>query len=157
MTTLEATRKWVQEFDRIPIGIVHKLLDNNIDELLEITPITVGDTVETYDHGECEVRYARNGMYTVMNSDGELIDLGEFDVSVLRDDILPMWGTMWAFSDITDNEWLETHLQEMADCGFRIYEQEDYGYIFGIDGAGYDFYESHWIPLYKTRGLKWDK
>ena len=43
----------------------------------------------------------------------------------------------------------------MADCGFRIYEQEDYGYIFGIDGAGYDFYEAHWIPLYKARGLKW--
>ena len=24
-----------------------------------------------------------------------------------------------------------------------------------IDGAGYDFYESHWIPLYKARGLQW--
>lgn len=43
----------------------------------------------------------------------------------------------------------------MADCGFRIYEQEDYGYIFGIDGAGYDFYDEHWCPLYKARGLRW--
>lgn len=25
----------------------------------------------------------------------------------------------------------------------------------GIDGAGYDFYESHWIPLYKTLGYSW--
>ena len=23
-----------------------------------------------------------------------------------------------------------------------------------IDGAGYDFYEAHWIPLYNKRGLK---
>ena len=30
-----------------------------------------------------------------------------------------------------------------------------FGYIFGIDGAGYDFYEDHWIPLYKERGIQW--
>lgn len=72
-------------------------------------------------------------------------------------DYLPMWGTMWSFSEMLDNWWLEEcgGLQKMADCGFRIYEQEDYGYIFGIDGAGYDFYEAHWIPLYEARGLKW--
>lgn len=46
----------------------------------------------------------------------------------------------------------------MADCGFRIYESDDFGgYIFGIDGAGYDFYDAHWIPLYKARGLRWHK
>ena len=45
----------------------------------------------------------------------------------------------------------------MADCGFRIYESEEFGYFFGIDGAGYSFYEEHWIPLYKQRGLQWHK
>ena len=73
-----------------------------------------------------------------------------------------MWGTMWAFGEEIDNEWLRGEyfgngIQAMADCGFRIYEQEDYGYIFGVDGAGYNFYESHWIPLYKARGLRWHK
>lgn len=43
----------------------------------------------------------------------------------------------------------------MSDCGFRIYKSEDYGYFFGIDGAGYSFYEEHWMPLYKARGLHW--
>ena len=32
-----------------------------------------------------------------------------------------------------------------------------FGYFFGIDGAGYSFYEEHWIPLYKARGLQWHK
>ena len=70
---------------------------------------------------------------------------------------LPMWGTMWSFSDPLDSWWLEEKdgLAAMARCGFRIYRQEDYGYIFGIDGAGYDFYEDHWIPLYKERGIQW--
>lgn len=78
-------------------------------------------------------------------------------VDTERDSFLPMWGTMWSFESPLDNDWLEDkkNLKAMADCGFRIYEQEDYGYIFGIDGAGYDFYEAHWIPLYKARGLRW--
>lgn len=29
------------------------------------------------------------------------------------------------------------------------------GIYIGIDGAGYDFYESHWIPLYTVRGLEY--
>ena len=67
----------------------------------------------------------------------------------------PAWGTMWAFDDICDIEWCQGHLEEMKECGFRIYESEDWEYVFGINGGGYDFYEAHWIPLYRARGLKW--
>ena len=71
--------------------------------------------------------------------------------------LLPIWGTMWAFDDPADNQWLDdkNNQKAMADCGFRIYKQEDLGYIFGIHGAGYDFFGAHWIPLYKARGLMW--
>ena len=43
----------------------------------------------------------------------------------------------------------------MSRCGFRIYESEEFGYFFGIDGAGYSFYDEHWVPLYRARGLHW--
>lgn len=88
-----------------------------------------------------------------------VIVLDRNDFEVQNDDYLPMWGTMWSFGDSADEYWLEKlgGLQIMADCGFRIYEQEDLGYVFGIDGAGYDFYSEHWIPLYKARGLHWHK
>ena len=74
-------------------------------------------------------------------------------------DYLPMWGTMWSFGDSADDYWLEKGggLELMAECGFRIYEQEDFGYLFGIDGAGYSFLHEHWIPLYKARGLRWHR
>ena len=70
---------------------------------------------------------------------------------------LPMWGTLWQFGDSADDWWLEEGdgIRIMSECGFRIYEHEEFGYFFGIDGAGYDFYEAHWIPLYKARGLHW--
>lgn len=75
----------------------------------------------------------------------------------IREDVLPMWGTMFSFDHPLDNKWLDDpkNLRAMANCGFRIYAQQDYGYIFGMDGGGYDFYEAHWIPLYKARGLRW--
>lgn len=66
-------------------------------------------------------------------------------------DFFPMWGTMWTFGDKFDEEWAYSHLEEMAECGFRIYECDELGLVFGIDGAGYDFYEKHWIPLYLAR------
>lgn len=72
-------------------------------------------------------------------------------------DMLPMWGTMWSFGDSCDDWWLENEggIEIMSQCGFRIYEHDEWGYFFGIDGAGYDFYAEHWIPLYKKRGLQW--
>lgn len=74
-------------------------------------------------------------------------------------EFLPMWGTLWAFSDPTDIWWLEEKdgIATMSKLGFRIYHHDEWGYFFGIDGAGYDFYEAHWIPLYKARGLHWHK
>lgn len=66
-----------------------------------------------------------------------------------------MWGTLWTFGSSLDEEWARDNIDIMQKCGFRVYEQEDLGILFGIDGAGYDFYEHHWIPLYKLRGLQW--
>lgn len=71
------------------------------------------------------------------------------------EDFLPMWSTMWTFGESLDEDWARENIEIMESCGFRVYDSEDFGIIFGIDGAGYNFYESHWIPLYKARGLKW--
>ena len=72
-------------------------------------------------------------------------------------DVFPMWGTMWSFHDSIDDWWLEEcdGIRLMSECGFRIYYHQEWGYFFGIDGAGYDFYAEHWEPLYKARGLHW--
>lgn len=162
-TIKEATQAWVREFNAIPSSILEKLLKISLDELQEITPPAVGNRVYVYDppagENEGEIIQREDDLYTIELDDGAtcVLEPGEFDVQ--RDGYLPVWGTLWAFGDSVDNWWLEKHdgLQIMADCGFRIYEQEDYEYVFGIDGAGYDFYSDHWIPLYKARGLHWHK
>ena len=106
----------------------------------EFNAIPQGMISELMSHNPDEWREV-----TVMDEDEEF------------DDYLPMWGTMWSFGDSTDDWWLEEKdgIEVMSKCGFRIYESDEYGYFFGIDGAGYNFYDEHWIPLYEARGLQW--
>lgn len=101
------------------------------------------------------VKVLNEDKYLVRFDDQHKITLELDDYEVLDYDELPMWGTLWQFDSFLDNDWLEENIQVMSDCGFRIYKHDEWGYFFGIDGCGYDFYESHWIPLYKKRGLQW--
>lgn len=146
-TKKDAAYAWVQEFNAIPQSVIEKLakvdLEENGEGVTEITPPSCGDRVYIFsgDHygenGEIQSYNEDDNTYKIcLDGTGEEVDVREDDFEVERDDFLPMWGTMWQFSDSCDNWWLENHLQEMADCGFRIYTQEDYGYIFGIDGCG---------------------
>ena len=152
---------------------MERLAGDEYSEFEEITPPSKYDRVyfwnaETENGEPAEVD---DGDGEIVGKDGDRYiiepdnDEGEgrvysADVDVLRDGFFPMWGTMWQFGDSCDDWWLEENLQTMADCGFRIYQhvgEDGWGYFFGIDGAGYDFYEAHWIPLYKARGLQWHK
>lgn len=155
-TIEEATEAFVREMDAYPQDMISTLMTDHIDDWHEITKPSVGDYVNGGD-GEV-VKINTDNTYDI-DFDGEIETLEESEFDVDRDDFLPMWGTMWAFSDSTDTYWLEEEngIQIMSDLGFRIYEHDEWGYFFGIDGAGYNFYEVHWIPLYKARGLQWHK
>lgn len=158
-TIREATETWVQTFNAIPQEMLSELMKNNIDDWHEITKPSVGDRVYVYENRESGeiIDKNENGYSIELDNDEEIqIENGD-DFEIDRYDLLPMWGTMWSFGDSCDDWWLENNLDIMSNCGFRIYESEKYGYFFGIDGAGYNFYEAHWIPLYKARGLRWHK
>lgn len=160
MTIKEAAEYWVHEY-------MAPIYTEDVDKLDpdEITRPCVGDYVYTYDSIDGE----NEGEIIEITQDEKgrkyyTIDFGIYktavrtrgDFELEHDSIMPMWGTMWSFKDICDTEWLKSDegLQTMSECGFRIYETDN-DYYFGIDGCGFDFYESRWIPLYKARGLKW--
>ena len=160
----DAAHAWVREFNAIPQRSVQKLFSLDPDGLNEITPASVGMRVYFYDAQEggeiikTQQGEDENQCLIELDNGEEVYGIDGDDFGIEPDDYLPMWGTMWTFGDSCDEWWIENGgLQAMADCGFRIYELEDLGYVFGIDGAGYDFYEAHWIPLYKARGLHWHK
>ena len=167
MTIEEATHRWVSEFNAIPQSMIKRLLLANPYEWENVTMPCVGDSVYITDGeydsmmGEIVEDYYDNepDLHRIKLNEEDLGDviLAEDEFEVEHYDILPMWGTMWGFGDSLDNEWLENAdgIRCMSSCGFRIYHHNEWGYFFGIDGAGYDFYENHWIPLYKKRGLQW--
>jgi hypothetical protein len=157
-TKLEACREWVNEFNAIPQALIVKAYGGeNIDELIELTPVTKRDRIWSNEYqGEFEVLSVDYENETaIIEVDGEETEVEINDISIENDDLLPMWGTMWTFGSNLDEEWARDNLEIMAKCGFRIYESDELGIYFGIDGAGYDFYKSHWLPLYKARGLHW--
>lgn len=157
-----AAEAWVREMNAFPQAMIQKLMELDFDDWTEITAPTVGDRVFVFDkEGEGEIIDVDEDGDFIIRMDDECvtIDRAADRFDVLRDDVLPMWGTMWQFGDSCDDWWLEEMdgIRIMSECGFRIYESEEFGYFFGIDGAGYSFYEAHWIPLYERRGLHWHK
>ena len=164
MDIREAAYLWVnRDMSAVPLSVVEKLcVYSDYNDFIEVTPPSINNIVYVYnneDYGyisDCETDKDGNSIYAIILDSNEKITItNSEDFEVVPDSHFPMWGTMWAFDNSCDIDWLENNMQVMANCGFRIYESEDYGYVFGIDGAGYDFYEYHWIPLYKARGLKW--
>lgn len=156
MTIREATELWVsRDMNAIPQSVLVKLQQLDPDDIQEITPICKGDRVYVCSAGEEGEVITIDEAYTIELDNGETVEVEESDLERQDYSFFPMWGTMWNFSCSFDEDWARSHLSEMAACGFRLYESEDYGLVFGIDGAGYNFYDEHWIPLYKARRLRW--
>ena len=161
MTRLDAAHEWVREFNAIQQGMLYPFMKDG--SLSEVTVPATGDRVCVL-HGSTEEPYGNitkydveRNLYTIELDDGKEVKLNPEDFEVERDDYFPMWSVMWSFGDNCDDWWLEEDdgIRIMSECGFRIYEHEEFGYFFGIDGCGYDFYEAHWLPLYNARGLQW--
>ena len=146
MTIREATQLWVEhDMNDIPQSVLVKLQQLDPDDLAELTPITKADRVYVCSAGEMGEVIAIDDdteEYTVELDSGETIQTEESNLEREDYDCFPMWGTMWSFSCSFDEDWARSHLEEMAACGFRLYESEDYGLVFGIDAAGLDFYEA---------------
>ena len=232
----QATEKWVGGFNAVNSSLLERAFKNDIDNWVELTPITVGDYV--YYNGEtCKVidadynknysridfnkskltlelnepetewidaalvdyieyngellevegtedntflvsidgkdehisfedvskiEYEESELKVISVEDGELeveittVEVDYYDVDAERDGWLPMWGTLWTFGESLDEDWARNNPEIVAGCGFRIFEDYETGDVYiGIDGAGYSFYEAHWIPLYEARGLEW--
>lgn len=159
MTTKEAAQEWVNGFNAIQQSMIKKLMRFEPDDWSEITKPAGGSRAHVYAE-RCDgviVECGKHKFRIKLDSGGKKIWVEPRDFEIKFDERLPMWGTMWSFSHPCDICWLENGdgIEIMSRYGFRIYASAEFGLFFGIDGAGYDFYEKHWIPLYKARGLKW--
>jgi hypothetical protein len=165
-TTLrQAAESWIAGFDQVPASVIEKMAiaDEAMtyydsDSLrLAASPRTAciycGGTYE----GEQTLRQLqeldRSGQGTPCPCDGNSGDQWETGFPVHA---FPCaWGTLFAPRERLDREWVLERAEQVAALGFFVFESEDYGCLLGIDGAGYDFFDAYWIPLYELRDLQW--
>lgn len=185
ITIKEATQRWVGEMNAIPQPLLTKaypMMDE--DGLFELTPVptkwecdTCGEEFSQEEIDELEEKGHEDSVGNIIcptcfkseleshnenkeedEDDFVLEDCSAYIEKVEDEDNreygLPMWGWLWNPESL-DEDWIKDNLEVVAECGFRIYESDEIGVLIGIDGAGYDFYGSHWIPLYKARGFQW--
>ena len=166
-TVVDAAAEWVNGFNAVRYGMIETLMKAFPNDWSELTTPSYGDRVCVWD-GEndgqrgviVEDRYDKEpDLHRIEFDNKELGDviLAEDEFEVERDSLLPMWGWLWSFGNSADDYWLEEldGIRLMSECGFRIYEHEEWGYFFGIDGMGYTFMDEHWEPLYRARSLQW--
>lgn len=140
------------EFSATPNYLIERAYSFSEGEIENITPYVpiVGDYVintETNETGEIKT----------INGDVVIVEVDENEEEWEKDYIvedypvygLPMWGTLWRVCCCFLESYILENLEEVAKAGFQIYQTEDDLYL-GIDGAGYDFYEVHWTPLYRS-------
>ena len=93
-------------------------------------------------------------------------DMTENEIDEAKNELMDqqreiMWSTLFEAKDNTIKDWiLENSDKIISEAGFTIIDlsrenEGEYqtGVFLGVNGAGYDFYEAHWIPLYKIFGV----
>lgn len=154
-TTREAVIAWVDTLNQIPTEMLQIVIDSDPNDWEEETLPTTGSIV-WYKNKEYEVIDADTDSCTIKLDSRENLVLSNREVKLAVDSLLPRSNAMWSFDDPVDTESaLGEGAFSMSQLGFRVYRSEKFGYFFGIDGGGYDYYAKHWTPLYKMLGMRW--
>ena len=154
------------EFVNIGAAKVYEVDGETYEDAKEAL-LAAGYVIEEDGSVSCAEDEDSDEMWTFANSVEEAIEelASEDEIEVRPSDEgqwPPMWSTVWS------TDWLpnasgkyelgagyEKRAVEVAEyTGVNIYSssESDLFYI-GVDGAGYSFYEEHWIPLAYLWGL----
>lgn len=166
---LEAARKWISTWNNVPGSLIEKLVDH--DQAIRYYDSDVFRLVASPKArcGECDALCEEGlPLYRIEDRDGQpeqkvpcpscTDNLGDaWQMAWPRFAFPCGWGTLFVPDDSCDQAWVVEHARQIARLGFFVFESEDLGYMLGIDGAGFDFYDAFWVPLYQLRGLQWHR
>ena len=132
------------DFNDIRLDNVQKIFPNWFENALTVEPTNQA--------------LKDSGYYPTMMTENQ-IDEAKNELMDQQREI--MWSTLFEAKDNTIKDWiLENHEKIISEAGFTIIDlsrenegEYETGVFLGVNGAGYDFYEAHWIPLYKIFGV----
>jgi len=113
------------------------------------------------DCGTPEIEKEMVELKKEINNPDELIDemydrhISEIDDWWYDREWYPMWNTLFEARDEFMSEDLLKYVDELYEIGIGVIDSGDEtNAMMFIAGAGYDFYDAHWIPFY-VDVLKW--
>ncbi|MDE7425354.1 MAG: hypothetical protein K2N51_16980 [Lachnospiraceae bacterium] len=62
----------------------------------------------------------------------------------------PTYDTMWRFKNGFDSLWIKNNANKFREIGFRVFDSDIFGIIFGLEDTNFDFYFEHFEPLYNA-------
>lgn len=145
-----------REFNTVPFELLKPRLDNYEAEILYPSDeVFLDDFKIENDIDDLKEEFnekVENGEYDNSEFDEFLKDTDEF--RSFKDDRLtdyyPMWN--WVFGAdrfYIDSDYMD--VDKLYKLGIGVIDDPT-GYYLFIAGAGYDFYEAHWTPLFKQLG-----
>ena len=135
---------WVEgDFSIIPVALIEKAYRDSYDEIKILAP-TFDDFRKKYrEEYHCKVE---------CNKCPQPICLEAYETQYPK---IPRYNWVFLPKNPLDREWTKENADKVAECGFIVYKTREIGVYLGVNGAGYDFYKAHWLPLYRARGLGW--
>ena len=145
----------VSDLDIVKSRISSDFNDIRLENLQKVFPYWFENTltVEVTDED------IQNEGYEVEDMDENQIDDARSEIENQQREV--MWGTLFEAKDNTIKDWiLDDYEKIITEAGFTIIDlsrenegEYETGVFLGVNGAGYDFYDQHWIPLYKIFGV----
>ena len=149
----EVKRRVDQDFNDVRLENVQKIAGEDWYQYIETTEPRMEDVKDHF--GE---RNMSDEEFEEAHGESEIDDAKD---ELRREQEEIMWGTVFEAKDGRLAELIREHADAIInDIGMRIIDLGDseaseaynQGVFLGVNGAGYDFYESHWIPLYRLFG-----
>jgi len=131
----------------------HNMDAHNIAKLLrDPLPEDIVGLIEFIEDKGLDVEEIENAVKLIALAASDPDEIDESEVEDLRNAVRDAWR------DSSDEEayLADAGWQDVGGTGF-IAREFDGRLVLGVNGAGYDFYESHWRRLYEELGYSWHK
>ena len=140
-----------REFSTVSLELL-----KNADGILEILEpsieLIISDYFDTYNNeDELKEEYKDLSPDESFFKWVESLDsFDEYRYGDFWDNNYPMWGYAFSCPEFyVDSAYMNT--DKLHELGISVIDHET-GYYLSISGAGYSFYDAHWIPLFKELG-----
>jgi len=132
-----------EDFNDIRLENVQKIFPNWFEETLTVEP-TDDEVLDNYNKKSMTEDELEDAKMEMMDTQREV-----------------MWGTLFeAKNKFVAEDIIDNADAIITEAGFTIIDlsrenegEFQTGVFLGVNGMGYDFYEAHWIPLYKIFGV----